>query len=156
MPSGRAIPLLIYGVWACVAQQNRAVNISCALPVATGFAAVTCNTGQLVEGFPCGIVPDPATGTFTSTFPPASHSHRVLVKCDLVELPCWEFPENLEGRSLTLPGSQGAASKERFVCACLSPLLLGTDFRSVREHPWLWQSCLSILWFESYASKIQD
>lgn len=43
-------PLLIYGVWARVAQQNRAVNISSALPVDPGFAAVTCDAGLVVEG----------------------------------------------------------------------------------------------------------
>ena len=50
MPSGRAIPPLIYGMCACVAKQHGSVNISFANPVDIRFAVKICNIKLVVEG----------------------------------------------------------------------------------------------------------
>lgn len=102
-------------------------NISPAHPVAPGFTVRVCNTELPVEGLPCGILPAaPASGnSFKLGFPLASHSHRALMKCDLIEPPRCGFPRNVMEKSLDLLGSHRALfpsslHTQGLVCVCLS------------------------------------
>lgn len=123
MPSGRAIPLLIYGTCACVAKQHGSVNISSANPVDILFAVKVCKV-EMVVGGTLIVYKVQQVGLNKSKFSLASHSPRALMKCDLIELPWCEFPMSLRGKSLNLLGSHRAVLPghilQGMVCVCMS------------------------------------